>query len=213
MGCSPGDSDCGEEEKPPHHVTITKGFWIGQTEVTVVAYRRFAGSTGAEMPQAPDFNAGWTNQDMPIVNVNWDDANTFCGWAGGRLPTEAEWEYSARAGRTAARYGRIDEVAWYLNNSGHQTHEVAQRRPNAWNLYDTLGNVWEWVNDWYGENYYHASAERDPGGPNRGQERVLRGGSWGSIPMYVRVSDRNWWPINRGNGTGFRCGGEVFAPP
>jgi formylglycine-generating enzyme required for sulfatase activity len=87
MGCSPGDGECDADEKPTHRVTITKGFWMRQTEVTVAPYRRFAGDTGAQMPAAPNFNAGWDIQDMPIVNVSWDDATAFCGWAGGRLPT------------------------------------------------------------------------------------------------------------------------------
>jgi len=213
MGCSPGDSECYVDEKPAHRVTITKGFWMGQTEVTVGAYRRFVASTGAQMPAAPDFNEGWHNQDMPIVNVTWDDATAFCGWAGGRLPTEAEWEYAARAGSTEARYGPIDEVAWYANNSDGKTHEVAQKRPNAWNLYDTLGNVWEWVDDRYGKNYYAASPERDPRGPDSGDGRVLRGGSWSNYPRVVRVSFRYWInPGLRGNYGRFRCGGEVFAP-
>jgi len=213
MGCSPGDSECGADEKPAHQVAITKGFWMGQTVVTVAAYRRFAGSTGAQMPAAPNFNAGWTNQDMPIVNVSWDDGTAFCGWAGGRLPTEAEWEYAARAGSTEARYGSIDEVAWYSNNSGGKTHEVAQKRANAWNLYDTLGNVWEWVNDRYGENYYPASPERDPRGPDSGQLRVLRGGSWYFNPRFVRVSYRFWFNpgIWIGN-VGVRCAREVLNP-
>ncbi len=213
MGCSPGDTECDNGEKPPHQVTITRGFWLGQTEVTVAAYRRFARSTGAQMPEAPDFNAGWNNQNMPIVNVSWDDATAFCGWTGGRLPTEAEWEYAARAGSPEARYGPIDEVAWYSNNSDYKTHEVAQKRPNAWNLYDTLGNVWEWVNDWYGENYYPTSPERDPRGPDGGELRVLRGGSWDGVPRYVCVSCRGRYNSSvRNIVVGFRCGGEVIGP-
>lgn len=213
MGCSAGDSECALGEKPAHQVTITKGFWMGQTEVTVVAYRKFVGTTGTQMPEAPNFNGGWIDQEMPIANVSWNDATAFCGWAGGRLPTEAEWEYAARAGSTNARYGPSDEVAWYSNNSGQKAHEVAQKRPNAWNLYDTLGNVWEWVNDWYGENYYPASPERDPKGPDSGQYRVLRGGSWISVPRSVRVSDRGGdGPGGRYNFYGFRCAGEVVNP-
>jgi formylglycine-generating enzyme required for sulfatase activity len=213
MGCSPGDTVCDDGEKPPHQVTITKGFWLGQTEVTVAAYRRFVRSTGAHMPEAPDFNAGWNNQKMPIVNVSWDDATAFCGWTGGRLPTEAEWEYAARAGSTEARYSPIDEVAWYSNNSGNKTQEVAQKHPNAWNLYDTLGNVWEWVNDWYGENYYPGSPDRDPRGPDSGELRVLRGGSWDGVPRYVCVSGRGRYsPAVRNVVVGFRCGGELAGP-
>jgi len=216
MGCSPGDSECYPSEKPPHQVTITKGFWLAQTLVTVGAYKRFAAATGRQMPPAPDFNAGWNNQDMPIVNVTWDDATAFCGWAGGRLPTEAEWEYGARAGSTEPRYGPIDEVAWYANNSGSvRTHEVGQKRANGFGLYDVLGNVEEWVNDWYDGNYYQNSPSQDPSGPASGEYRVKRGGSWFDFnPRLVRVSARNYArPANRSGFTGgFRCGGEVFAP-
>jgi serine/threonine-protein kinase len=214
MGCSPGDKECSEGEKPAHHVTITKGFWLGQTEVTVAAYRRFVGSTGVQMPPAPGFNVGWNNQDMPIVNVSWDDATAFCGWAGGRLPTEAEWEYAGRAGSTEARYGPIDEVAWYSNNSGQKTHEVAQKRANGFGLYDVLGNVLEWVNDWYDQNYYQNSPSQDPTGPASGQWRVLRGGSWLYDPWSVRVSLRyGYLPAFRNfSYVGFRCGGEVAGP-
>jgi formylglycine-generating enzyme required for sulfatase activity len=213
MGCSPGDGACGPNEKPAHQVAITKGFWMGQTEVTVKAYKRFAVSTGAQMPRVPKFS-GWNKQDMlPIEGVSWNDATAFCGWAGGRLPTEAEWEYAARAGSTEARYGRIDEVAWYSNNGGQQTHEVAQKRPNPWNLYDTLGNTWEWVNDWYGENYYPASPKRDPPGPDSGQLRVLRGGSWYNKPKDVRVSNRSRLnPAVWGYNSGVRCAREVDIP-
>lgn len=194
-------------------MTITRGFWIGQTPVTVGAYKRFAGAPGRQMPGAPDFNTGWANENMPIVNVSWDDATAFCGWAGGRLPTEAEWEYAARAGSAEARYGPIDEVAWYSNNSGQEAHEVAQKRANRFGLYDMLGNVWQWVNDWYDQNYYQSSPSQDPTGAASGQSRVLRGGSWYFVPRLVRVSYRYW--VDPGSGLnyfGFRCAGEVFVP-
>jgi formylglycine-generating enzyme required for sulfatase activity len=212
MGCSPGDQKCRADENPPHPVTIARGFWMGQTEVTVAAYRKFAESTGAQMPPAPAFNADWKNQDMPIVRVTWDDATTFCGWAGGRLPTEAEWEYAARAGSTEARYGPIDEVAWYGANSGGHTHEVAQKRANGFGLFDMLGNVYEWVNDWYDQNYYRTSPSQDPPGPASGQFRVLRGGCWFHDSDYARVSYRfKFIPADRDSVNGFRCGGNVFA--
>jgi formylglycine-generating enzyme required for sulfatase activity len=212
MGCSPGDQKCKVEENPPHRVTIANGFWMGQTEVTVTAYRKFAESTGAQMPPAPTFNADWKNQDMPIVRVTWEDATTFCGWAGGRLPTEAEWEYAARTGSTEARYGPIDEVAWYGANSGGHTHEVAQKHANGFGLFDMLGNVYEWVNDWYDQNYYQSSPSQDPPGPSSGQFRVLRGGCWFHDSDYARVSYRfRFIPTDRDSVNGFRCGGNVFA--
>jgi formylglycine-generating enzyme required for sulfatase activity len=147
---------------------------------------------------------------MPIVNVTWDDAQAYCGWMGGRLPTEAEWEYAARGGSTEARYGPIDEIAWYISNSGGQTHDVTQKRRNGFGLYDMLGNVWEWANDWYDDKYYQSSPSQDPPGPTNGQLRVLRGGSWYDSPGSVRVSDRGrGGPASRDGYGGFRCGGEV----
>jgi len=209
MGCSPGDGECGGDEKPAHRVGITKGFWLGQTEVTVGAYKRFASATGRGMPKAPYFSPGWSNEQMPIVNVSWEDADAYCRWSGGRLPTEAEWEYAARAGSTGARHGPPDDIAWYDGNSGDGTHEVGQKRPNAWNLYDMLGNVWEWLNDWYANNYYTGSPERDPQGPGSGNSRILRGGSWDFGPGYTRVSGRDRvYPAVRYNYLGVRCGGK-----
>src|SRR5262249_55614804 len=124
MGCSPGDNDCGENEKPPREVEITRGFWLGQTPATVASWKRFARQAGKSMPPAPVLrnrllNGGWQDEQQPIVNITWNEAVEFCRWAGGRLPTEAEWEYAARAGNPNRRYGELDEVAWYRDNSGN----------------------------------------------------------------------------------------------
>ena len=244
MGCSPGDNDCLNDERPRHAVTISKGFWLGQTEVTVGAYRRFAEKTGGKMPAEPNvlgrvLNAGWGDEDQPIVNVTWDEASTYCEWAGGRLPTEAEWEYTARAGTSLVRYRDLKAIAWYGDNSGNpldSTHtwdvragwdnkkyweilkengnriqRVALKQANSSGLYDALGNVWEWSSDWYGEEYYSESPSTDPGGPDSGTMRVLRGGSWYDIPRDLRTSNRGWvQPVGRFNIIGFRCGREVF---
>jgi formylglycine-generating enzyme required for sulfatase activity len=213
MGCSPGDTECNKSEKPSHQVTITKGFWIGQTEVTVAGYQPFASATTRQMPPAPPFNSGWTNQNMPIINVNWHEADAYCTWAGGRLPTEAEWEYAARGGDPHARYGDLDQIAWYGKNSGGRAHDVAQKQANGFGLYDTLGNVWEWVNDWYDEDYYQESPSQDPKGPSSGEYRVLRGGSWFYFPRYVRVSIRvSFYPDGRVGNYGIRCAGDANLP-
>jgi formylglycine-generating enzyme required for sulfatase activity len=213
MGCSPGDNGCRDNEKPAHQVTIARGFWMGQTPVTVGAYKKFAGATGRQRLGAPDFNTGWANENMPMVMVTWDDAQAYCAWMGGRLLREAEWEYAARGGSTEARYGNLDEIAWDAQNSGGQTHDVAQKRPNGFGLYDILGNVWEWVNDWDDQSYYQNSPSQDPTGPASGQYRVLRGGSWSNLPSYLRVSRRfARKPSVRTVYNGFRCGWEVAGP-
>jgi len=244
MGCSPGDNECYDFEKPPHPVKITRGFWLGQTVVTVAAYKRFAGANGRQMPPEPNLNGrplnpGWGNDAMPIVEVTWDDAQAYCRWAGGRLPSEAEWEYAARADNTAARYDNLDAIAWYRDNSGAQRldnlmmgkredqaafmklltengntmHEVGQKRPNDLGLLDMLGNVWEWVYDWWDPGDYQNSPPEDPIGPTSGTERLLRGGSFIGGPRDIRVSLRNRRvPDNRDFDIGFRCGGDMDIP-
>ena len=217
MGCSPGDAECLDREKPAHEVEIAKGFWLGQTAITVGAWKR----SGKAMPPEPKLNdralnANWADEQQPIVDITWQEAGEFCQQAGGRLPTEAEWEYAARAGSTSARYGPLDSIAWYADNSGKEhidsgeilksdqknygsrlnangngPHSVAQKQPNAWKLYDMLGNVWQWTGDWYGENYYSQKEGLDPQGPPGGQYRTLRGGSWIYNPRFLRVSNRS----------------------
>jgi len=205
MGCSPGDSECQADEKPAHLVTISRAFWMGQTEVTVGAYKRFAAAAARKLPTAPSFNSGWRREDHPVVNVTRDDATAYCGWAGGRLPTEAEWEYAARAGTTGARYGDLNAAAWYFDNSGMQTHAAGQKQANAFGLYDMLGNAWEWVVDWYDANYYAQSPSQDPRGPSSGQYRVLRGSSWLGLARHSRVSFRPWGAPGGEGVVGFRC--------
>jgi formylglycine-generating enzyme required for sulfatase activity len=192
MGCSPGDSECGANEKPAHRVSISKGFWLGQMEVTVAAYRRHAGT----MPPAPDFNAGWSNQEMPILNVTWDDAAAYCEWAGGRLPTE----YAARAAIPEARYGPADEIAWYSGNSYGRAHEVARKRPNPFDLHDMLGNVSEWVND-------RRATRKVRTGKTAGETVESSAATRGTShsPRISRVSSRHFYWPDFGPSVGFRC--------
>jgi formylglycine-generating enzyme required for sulfatase activity len=192
MGCSMGDQDCFSEETPTHPVTISKGFWMGQTEVTVRAYEVFAGIPKSDSRDLA--NATQTTSEhseaMPIVDVTWEEARDYCKWAGGRPPTEAEWEYAARAGTTQARYGELDQIAWYQKNSDNSAHEVSRSRANNFGLFDMLGNAWEWTNDWYDGSYYSKSPAVDPTGPESGTMHVLRGGSWMNTSNLLRVSDR-----------------------
>jgi formylglycine-generating enzyme required for sulfatase activity len=198
MGCSPGDAACFNDEKPAHEVTITKGFWMGQTEVTQEAYERVRGNNPSRFKGAR----------LPVEMVSWFDAQSHCQAVGMRLPTEAEWEYAARGGSTGGRYGDVYRVAWYLDNSGRETHEVGGKQPNAWGSYDMLGNVWEWVADWYADTY-PAGSQRDPGGPASGALRVLRGGSVDETLPYVRASFRGAaTPESSSSTVGFRCAGD-----
>ena len=211
MGASEGDGEAIDREKPAHDVHITNGFWMGQTPVTVEAYKRFIKATGAAMPTAPGYDKGWKEDSLPMTMVSWDDAQGYCQWAGLRLPTEAEWEYAARAGTTGSRYGELDKIAWYASNTGDRPCPMRGKESNAFQLYDMLGNVWEWVSDWYGD--YETGAAADPKGAPKGEYRVLRGGSWCDDPGLARASFRgNVQPDGRNGDFGFRCSGEKLVP-
>jgi len=197
MGCSKGDTQCSPDgnEKPAHLVTISKGFWMGQTEVTQDAFSRVTG-------QSPgNFEGG----QLPVNQVRFDDAQAYCQAVGMRLPTEAEWEYAARAGDTSARYGDVDSVAWYVSRSASRTHQVGQKAPNKFGLYDMLGNVSEWVSDFYGP--YSPGAQTDPQ-TTAGEKRIARGGSWEFGAEEARASARFTPTDGSKRSLGLRCVGR-----
>jgi formylglycine-generating enzyme required for sulfatase activity len=216
MGSPPTEENRSDDETQ-HLVTITRSFWLKATPVTQAEYEALMGTNPSH------FKSGEAN--CPVENVSWLDAVAYVnklsdreglpraydangGFAGldcrgYRLPTEAEWEYACRAGSSAARYGDLDQVAWYKENAGSTTRPVAQKRPNAWGLYDMLGNVWEWTNDWYG--FYPTGAVTDPVGPASAGIRVVRGGSWFSFARFVRAAHRRRaTPFDRDLNLGFR---------
>ena len=207
-------------DAPQHPVTLTRPFEIQATEVTVAQY-------GALMPAQLSQKSGCA--DCPVVNVSWFEAVTYCNalskqrglracvtlagteptfagldCAGFRLPTEAEWEYAARAGTTQARYGELDAIAWYDVNSGLALHPVGAKAPNAWNLNDMLGNAYEWTWDWQGD--YPTGAVTDPLGAPGGINRVFRGGGYKHPDVEARAGFRNaYGPANQVEFIGFRC--------
>jgi len=203
MGRYPGEQDSNSDEDPQHEVTLTQGFWMSKYEVTQAQWRAVTGAS-------PSYFSG---DNRPVEQVSWNDIAASGGFIeklnasnpglGFRLPTEAEWEYACRAGTTGDYAGSLDEMGWYDENSGKQTHPVGQKKPNAWGLYDMHGNVCEWCWDWYGENL---PGGIDPVGPASGSYRVYRGGGWGNYAFFCRAAYRNDYdPTYRYNGDlGFR---------
>ncbi len=197
MGSADGDEQATDDEMPQHEVTLS-GLWIAKTETTNRQYRRLH----------PDYETGQAD-DLPAVDVSWNDATAFCEEYGFRLPAEAEWEYAARAGNRAAwSFGDdendIEQYAWYQANSANRAHLVGTRKENAWGLHDMHGNVWEWVADWHGP--YTGKPQTDPRGPDDGMFRVLRGGSFIDSPRFLRSANRHWdRPEFRFRDFGFRC--------
>ncbi len=213
MGSPDSDSDADSREKPQHRVRITKSFYLGATEVTQGQYEKVIGRNPSRHKEL--------GPDAPVESVSWTDAQEFCRKlselaeekeAGRRyrLPTEAEWEYACRAGSTTKwcfgdDESRLDDYAWYHKNSDRKTHQVGQKKANAWGLYDMHGNVYEWCEDWYDGKYYADSPTDDPTGPPGGSDRVDRGGSWHCVARVCRSAHRDYdAPGLRYNGFGFR---------
>ncbi len=188
MGSSNSDSD----EDPLHRVRISQPFYLGKYEVTQAQWRAVMGGVPS----------GFTGADHPVQKVSWSDCQEFCRKLSARtgrttrLPTEAEWEYSCRAGTTTAysfgdSKGRLDDHAWCRGISASEIHSVGVNQPNPWGLYDLHDNVWEWCGDWYGEDYYADSPDRDPTGPDSGMYRVHRGGSGFDLASFCRCAYRS----------------------
>lgn len=226
MGSPPEEAHSNEEQ---HLVTITRPFYLKATEVTQGEWQALMGSNPSKFSSC--------GESCPVEQVSWNDAVAYCNalsrkeglescydgdrfkglsCKGYRLPTEAEWEYAARAGSTGATYGGLDAIAWHNGNSGGMTHPVGQKMPNAWGLYDMIGNVWEWVNDWYDK--YPGGAVSDPVGPSsdsfRGSFRVHRGGSWGYTARSCRAAFRvSNDPGNRFGNLGLRVARSIVPEP
>ena len=216
MGCVPDDAQCLDNEQPRHWVTISQPFDLMETEVTVAHYDAFVRATGYPPPALPDFPQG---PDHPAVFLDWDDAAAFCTWAGGRLPTEAEWEYAARAAHDGWIYWWGNELSRDRANFGAEeccagatggadrwvnTAPVGSLPPNDFGLYDITGNVWEWVADWHGD--YPAEPVVDPRGGESGFGRLARGASWLNFPAVARVSVRLLFtPSGQTSNVGARC--------
>jgi formylglycine-generating enzyme required for sulfatase activity len=205
-------------EGPLHEVEITQRFYMGTTEVTVGQFRQFVEANSEykitdDRWDNPDFDQ---SGDHPVVWVSWRDAAAFCDWLSKkegkkyRLPTEAEWEYSCRAGKAGTCYcfgdtdDELEHHAWYNGNSGGGTKPVGKKKPNAWGLYDMHGNAWEWCQDNYDPHYYKSSPPKDPPG-GASDLRAARGGSYQYAPVLCRSAFRGAnTPDYRDDNVGFR---------
>lgn len=209
MGSPPEEPLRHKAEGPQTRVTLTRGFWLGKTEITQAQYEAVTGRNPSTFK-----NVG---KDAPVERVSWNSAMEFCEKLTARersedrltpgyaftLPTEAQWEYAYRAGTTSDFPGNSDAMAWHRENSDGTTHPVGLKEPNTWGFHDMGGNVLEWCLDWYGD--YPGGSIRDPMGPHRGYYRTARGGSWRAEPRLTRCAARSGGSAAREDYTlGFR---------
>lgn len=210
------DGPQGLDDERPRHPVILDAYAMDRHEVTVGRYSIFLEHTGRMPPLFWDTLDLHEHADRPVIGVDWTDADAYCRWAGKRLPTEAEWEHAAR-GTDERRYpwGNQTPTREFANygigarfSYGQTLMPVGhyEKGRSPYGMYDMAGNVWEWVQDWYGTNYYEASDRRNPSGPGEGQFKVLRGGSWSELPKYLLTYGRFKLPPNTRNSyMGFRC--------
>ena len=186
------------DERPRREIYLDT-FYIDKFEVTQKEFKKIMKVNPSE----------FRGESLPVDRVDWYQARDYCNKSGKRLPTEAEWEKSARSGSTAQYYwgDKPDNShAWHWDNSGRKTHPVGEKKPNKFGLYDIAGNVWEWVADWYDQSYYQNRSSSNPKSPFNGKHRVLRGGSFMDKAEGLRVTRRNWdLPSSKFKNFGFRC--------
>ncbi len=211
MGSPTAGKERDENETPQHWVTISRGFWMFDTPCTQEFWHAVVG-------ESPSHFKG---PNRPVEYICWDDCQQFISKLNERipelnlaLPSEAQWEYACRAGSSASRYGAIDAIAWYDKNSETMTHDVKLKQPNAWGLYDMLGNVWEWCQDSWLRKYADAPLA-DPLYKKKGAAfRVFRGGGWGDSSRCARAAYRFALRSSVRNGNlGFRCLSSVEPSP
>lgn len=201
MGCD----SCSADERPAHSVKVD-GFWIYRKEVTCEQFGKFVAATKYRSGRKADYYLQPERSKLPAFGTSWLDAEAYCRWAGMRLPTEAEWEKAARGPEGFLfSYGNAFDPQ-QANAFSQGLMEGGGYGPNGYGLFDMSGNVWEWCSDWYDPAYYQHASNDNPTGPQRGTERVLRGGSWSNLPECSRATFRYRYFANmRSPVYGFRC--------
>jgi sulfatase modifying factor 1 len=207
-----GKNSANPSDWAPEHKVSVDSFYLDQYEVTNKQYYEFCQAMNHPLPEfwgKKDFKSGLEFPDYPVVGVSFFDADKYAKWAGKRLPTEAEWEYAARGGLIDKNYPFGDQVDSTKANYGNRKRGIVKTGsypPNNFNLYDMSGNVWEWVSDNYGSDYYKVSPSENPKGPDNSRFKVIRGGSFHSGGMCVQTYFRNGLSASWVDfAVGFRC--------